>query len=111
MDSQHALICVQSKGVLSQMSERDRSVVIGGPLFELLIRCHGNTAEPGSSHSAAKAVFDKIIGPVDNGCLSAILHVYSSVSMWEDAIMLVSLTNCLHQPLLKSIPLCLHTSC
>ena len=75
------------------MPERDKSVAIGGPLFELLIRCHGNTAEPGSSYSAARAVFDQIIGPVDNACLSAILHVYSTVSMWEDAIMLVSLTH------------------
>lgn len=92
------------------MPERDKSVAIGGPLFELLIRCHGNTAEPGSSYSAARAVFDQIIGPVDNACLSAILHVYSTVSMWEDAIMLVSLKHIV-STIVALTSLCSHTSC
>ena len=77
------------EGVLSQMSDRDRAVSIGGPLFELLIRCHGNKAEPGSSHVTARSVFDQIKGPVDNACLSVMVRVYSSVSMWEEAIMLL----------------------
>ena len=77
------------EGVLSRMSERDRSVSVGGPLFEMLIRCHGNKAEQGSSHTAARLVFDQIEGPVDNACLSAMLRVYSSVSMWEEAIMVL----------------------
>ena len=77
------------EGILSQMPTRDKSVQIGGPLFELAIRCHGNKAEPGSSHSAARAVFDQIIGPVDNACLSVMTRVYSSCSMWEEAVMLL----------------------
>ena len=77
------------EGVLSQMSERDRRVSIGGPLFESLIKCHGDKVEAGSSHSAARAVFDQIIGPVDNACLSSMLRVYSSTSMWEEATMLL----------------------
>jgi pentatricopeptide repeat protein len=77
------------EGVLSQMSERDRSVSIGGPLLEMLIRCHGSNAEPGSSHLAARKVFDQIVGPVDNACLSAMVRVYSSTSMWEEAVLLL----------------------
>lgn len=77
------------EGVLSQMPARDKSVEVGGPLFELLIRCHGNKAEHGSSHAAARAIFDQIIGPVDNACLSVMVRVYSSFSMWEEAVMLL----------------------
>ena len=77
------------EGILSRMPTRDKSVSIGGPLFELLIRCHGNKAEPGSSHAAARNVFDQIVGPVDNACLSVMVRVYSSLSMWEEAVMLL----------------------
>jgi pentatricopeptide repeat protein len=77
------------EGVLSQMSNRDRSVSIGGPLFEALIRCHANKAEAGSSSAASRKVYDQIVGPVDNACLSAMLRAYASESNWEDAVMLV----------------------
>ena len=78
------------EGVLSQMPERDRYVDIGGPLFELLIRCHGERTEPGSSYAAARSVFDQILGPVDNAVLCAMLSVYSSCkTMWKDAVQLL----------------------
>mmetsp|Transcript_3235 Transcript_3235/g.5931 ORF Transcript_3235/g.5931 Transcript_3235/m.5931 type:complete len:1086 (-) Transcript_3235:468-3725(-) len=78
-------------GVMSVMSEKDRGVLIGGPLFESLIRNHGNATDPGTSYQAARMAFDSIIGPVDDACLSAMLRVCSCVNpvKWEEAIMLL----------------------
>jgi pentatricopeptide repeat protein len=77
------------EGVLSQMSNRDRAVSIGGPLFELLIRCHANKAESGSSSAASRKVYDQIVGSVDNACLSVMARAYASESNWEEAVMLM----------------------
>ncbi len=78
-------------GVLSGMSVADRKVQIGGPLFEAVIRNHGNATNPISSYQAARMAFDSIIGPVDDACLCAILRVCSTVSpiKWNEAIMLI----------------------
>lgn len=79
-------------GVLSGMSDRDRSVNIGGSLFQSLIRHHGDQSEPGASYRAARIVFDSIIGPVDDQNLSAMLLVCSSAkpkSLWEEAVTLL----------------------
>jgi hypothetical protein len=77
------------EGVLSQMSNRDRAVSIVGPLFELLIRCHANKAESGSSSAASRKVYDQIVGSVDNACLSVMARAYASESNWEEAVMLM----------------------
>ena len=72
-------------------SERDRCVKIGGPLFDSLIRAHGDESEPGASYSAARMAFDSIVGPVDDACLSAMLLVCSSTkpARWEEAVILL----------------------
>ena len=74
------------EGVLSRMNDRDRSVEIGGPLFEALIKFHGEEG----SFKAAKMAFESIIGPCDEPCLSAILCVCSSTSPthWKEAVLL-----------------------
>lgn len=74
------------EGVLSRMTERDRRVEVGGPLFEALIKLHGEVG----SYKAAKMVFDQIIGPCDDSCLSAILRVCSSTTPpnWKEAVLL-----------------------
>eukprot|EP00571_Detonula_confervacea_P002929 CAMPEP_0172331866 /NCGR_PEP_ID=MMETSP1058-20130122/62143_1 /TAXON_ID=83371 /ORGANISM="Detonula confervacea, Strain CCMP 353" /LENGTH=1150 /DNA_ID=CAMNT_0013049141 /DNA_START=107 /DNA_END=3556 /DNA_ORIENTATION=+ len=78
-------------GVLLTMPENDRSVQIGGPLFESLITNHGNASDPGTSYQASRKAFDNIVGPVDDHCLSAMLRVCSSVKpvKWEEAILLI----------------------
>lgn len=75
------------EGVLSRMIEKDRSVEVGGPLFEALIKLHGEEG----SFKAAKKAFDSIIGPCDEPCLSAILRVCSSTAPthWKDAVLLI----------------------
>lgn len=74
------------EGVLSRMTERDRSVEVGGPLFEALIKLHGEAG----SFKAAKMAFDSIVGPCDEPCLSAILRVCSSTTPthWKEAVLL-----------------------
>jgi pentatricopeptide repeat domain-containing protein 1 len=74
------------EGVLSRMTERDRTVEVGGPLFEGLIKLHGEAG----SFKAAKMAFDSIIGPCDEPCLSAILRVCSSTTPthWKEAVLL-----------------------
>eukprot|EP00986_Skeletonema_menzelii_P012920 scaffold7298_cov150-Skeletonema_menzelii.AAC.20 len=74
------------EGVLSRMVKRDRSVEVGGPLFEALIKLHGEKG----SFKAAKMAFDSIIGPCDEPCLSAILRVCSSTTPthWKEAVLL-----------------------
>ena len=68
------------------MTDKDRSVEVGGPLFEALIKLHGEVG----SYKAAKMAFDQIIGPCDEPCLSAILRVCSSTtpSNWKEAVLL-----------------------
>ncbi|KAL3759066.1 hypothetical protein ACHAWU_008675 [Discostella pseudostelligera] len=77
-------------GVLSVMPVEDRSVQIGGCLFEAMIKYHGNATES-SSYQAARIAFDSIIGPVDDACLCAMLRVCSSVKpvKWNEAIVLI----------------------
>ncbi len=74
------------EGVLSRMIDRDKSVEVGGPLFEALIRLYGEEG----SFKAAKMAFDSIIGPCDEPCLSVILRVCSSTdpTHWKEAVLL-----------------------
>jgi hypothetical protein len=76
---------------LSAMPVKDWSVKVGGPLFQSIIRNHGNVTESVSSYQAARMTFDSIIGPVDDACLCAMLHVCSSVkpAKWNKAIILI----------------------
>ena len=82
------------EGVLSGMPTRDRQVIIGGPLFESLIRAHGDSARSHgniASLRAARMAFDSIVGNVDDACLSAMLLVCSSAkpARWEEAVTLL----------------------
>ncbi|KAL9179337.1 hypothetical protein ACHAXT_008627 [Thalassiosira profunda] len=76
--------------VLARTPERERMIEIAGPLYEALIRNHGNATDP-SSYQAARGVFDAIVGPKDDACLSAMLQVCHSVNpvKWQDAVMLL----------------------
>ena len=73
------------------MSVEDRSVRVGGPLFESIIRNHGNTTDPGTAYQTARTAFDSINGPADDACLSAMLRVCSTSDpvRWNEALMLI----------------------
>ncbi len=89
------------EGVLSGMSDRDRQVVIGGPLFEGLLTVYGDilstcygcsgTHEKKRVFRAARMAFDSIVGSVDDACLTAMLAVCSaaSPSNWQEAVSLL----------------------
>ena len=65
-------------GVLSRMTAKDRSVCVGGPVFELIIQNHGNSTNPKTAYyQAARVVSDSIVGPADDVCLSAMLRICS----------------------------------
>jgi len=74
------------EGVLSRMTTSAKSVEVGGPLFEALIKLHGEEG----SFKAAKMAFDSIIGPCDEPCLSAVLRVCSltTPTHWKEAVLL-----------------------
>ncbi|KAL3800075.1 hypothetical protein ACHAW5_004442 [Stephanodiscus triporus] len=78
-------------GVLSRMTVEDRSVRVGGPLFESIIRNHGNATNPKIAYQAARMAFDSIVGPADDACLSAMLRICSMAEpvRWNEALMLI----------------------
>jgi len=85
-------------GVLSVMPGNDRRIQIGGPIFEMLIRNHGNTTDPDTSYRAARMVFDSIIGPVDDKCLTAMLSVCYSTVKWKEALTLLHSSDIVNKP-------------
>ena len=77
------------EGVLSAMPKSDKVVAIGGPIFQSLIRNYGSM-DISTSYQAARRVFDSIVGPSDDGCLSAMLKVCSqSTKRAEEALLLL----------------------
>jgi len=89
------------EGVLSGMSDRDKEVAIGGPLFESLLAVYGEILSSSNGGSgmhekqrafrAARMTFDSIVGSVDDACLTAMLAVCSaaSPSNWNEAVTLL----------------------
>jgi pentatricopeptide repeat protein len=70
--------------ILTMMSPYEMRANVGGPILEALIRQYG----AGGRYSDASHVFEQIQGPVDAGCLQAMLYACAAGEppRWEDAL-------------------------